>query len=296
MSRIAFVGLGKMGSAMATRLLQAGHQLTVYNRTPSKADALVSAGAQLAATPREACANADAIFSMTADDCSSRAMWLGDDGILTADPAPGTFAIECSTLSYDWVMDLAARCTERRLRYLDAPVTGLPEDAAAGALTLLIGANPVELEAAHSLLAPLSRNVIRFGPIGAGTTYKLIVNLIGAVQIASAAEGLAMAERAGLDLNVVADALATSQAASPQVVRNVRRMAEDDHDRNIAFTPVLRLKDVEYALQLAQQLGIAAPFGTVARDALRQLCKLGYGQVNESKIIAVYGERAGSSP
>jgi 3-hydroxyisobutyrate dehydrogenase len=288
MSHIAFLGLGKMGTGMAARLLDAGHQLTVYNRTASRADALVRDGARLADTPKEACLHADAVICMTSDDLSSRALWLGPEGILAADLAAGTFAIECSTLSRDWVAELAAKCAGRRLRYIDAPVTGLPDAAAAGTLTLLVGADPADLDSVRPLFRALSQNVIRFGPIGAGTAYKLIINLIGAIQIASAAEGMAMAQRAGLDLNVVVEAIATSQAASPQVVRNARRMAADDHDSNVAFTPVLRLKDVEYALQLASQLGINAALGTVVREELRQLCELGHGHVNESKIIAVY--------
>ena len=288
MSHIAFLGLGKMGAGMAARLLEAGHQLTVYNRTASRADALVRAGARLADTPKKACLNADAVFCMTSDDLSSRTLWLGPEGILAANLAAGTFAIECSTLSHDWVTELAGKCAGLGLRYIDAPVTGLPDAAAAGTLTLLVGADPADLDSVRPLLAALSQNVIRFGPIGAGTTYKLIINLIGAIQIASAAEGMAMAQRAGLDLNVVVEAIATSQAASPQVVRNVRRMAADDHDSNVAFTPVLRLKDVEYALQLASELGIDAALGAVVREELRQLCELGHGHVNESKIIAVY--------
>jgi 3-hydroxyisobutyrate dehydrogenase len=114
-----------------------------------------------------------------------------------------------------------------------------------------------------------------------------MINLMGAVQIAAAAEGMALAERAGLDLRLVADAVATSQAASAQVVRNTRRIAEDDHERNVAFTPVLRLKDIDYALRLARARGVAVPFGEVARAAFERLCDMGYGDVNESKIIAV---------
>jgi len=113
------------------------------------------------------------------------------------------------------------------------------------------------------------------------------VNLIGAVQIASAAEGMAIAERAGLDLSAVADAIATGQAASPQVVRNTRRMAAGDHDRDVVFTPALRLKDVEYALALASSVGIGSPFGALARSLLERLCDLGAAQSNESRIIDV---------
>ena len=287
MRNIAFIGLGRMGAGMATRLLMTGHTVTVYNRTSAKADPLERAGARLARTPREACDGAEAIVSMTADDEASRAVWLGANGILAASPAAGAFAVECSTLSHDWVMELSAATAKRGLRYLDAPVTGLPEAAAAGALTLLVGAAAEDLQACGPLLAALSKRVIHFGPVGTGTAYKLIVNLLGAVQIASAAESMAIAERAGLDLAVVAEAIASGQAASPQVVRNTRRIADGDHDRDIIFTPALRLKDVRYALKLARTLGIGSPFGELAGDAFQQLVELGHERANESKIVEV---------
>jgi 3-hydroxyisobutyrate dehydrogenase len=268
-------------------LLAAGHRVSVYNRTASRAEPLVRAGATLAKTPREACAGADAVVAMTADDASSRAMWLGVDGALAAELRPGTIAIECSTLSHEWVLELAGAAGKRGLRYIDAPVTGLPAAAAAGELTLLVGAATEDLQAARPLLDALATRVLHFGRVGAGTVYKLVVNLIGSVQIASAAEGLALAERAGLDLKAVVDAIATGQAASPQVVRNTRRMLEGEFTRDIVFTPVLRLKDVDYALRLAETFGIATPFGDVARDAFARLIEFGAGAEHEARVIDV---------
>jgi 3-hydroxyisobutyrate dehydrogenase len=285
MASIAFIGLGKMGGGMASRLLEAGHRVSVYNRTAAKADSLVSRGARLAGSPKEACVGAEAVFCMVSDDAASRAIWLGADGILVSDLAPGTLAIECSTLSHGWVMELAAGVPGRGLRYIDSPVTGLPADAAAGALTMLVGAQEEDLERARPLLAAVSNRIIRFGSVGAGTAYKLIINMIGAVQIASAAEGMALAQRAGLDLATVADAIATGQAASPQVVRNVRRIVAGDHDRNVVFTAALRLKDVEYALRMAGESGLRAPFGELAGSGLRELCATGRAQINESSIF-----------
>jgi 3-hydroxyisobutyrate dehydrogenase len=284
---VAFIGLGNMGFGMAQRLLAAGHDLRVYNRTRSKAAALQAAGAHACETPREACEDALAVISMTADDSSSRSVWLGPDGVLAAQLAPRAIAVECSTLSYEWVLELAKEVSARNLRYIDAPVTGLPEHAAAGTLTLLAGADPADLETAAPLLRAIAQRTLRFGGVGAGTAYKLIINMIGAVQISSLAEGLAMAERAGIDLAVVAEAIATGQAASPQVVRNARRMVDNDHDANVVFTPVLRLKDVTYALQFARTLGIGSPFGDLAARQLRHLCALGHTRANESKIIEV---------
>jgi 3-hydroxyisobutyrate dehydrogenase len=287
MARIGFIGVGRMGSGMAARLLAAGHDVAVYNRTLAKATPLREKGARVCHSARDAAVGAHAVIAMTADDDSSRAVWLGESGALAADLAPGTLAIECSTLSYDWVKELAAAAHARRLCYIDCPVTGLASDAAAGAITFLVGAEESDLEYARPVLAALSNRILHFGPVGCGTAYKLMINLMGAVQIAAAAEGMALAERAGLDLALVADAIASSQAASAQVVRNTRRIAAEDHQRDIAFTPVLRLKDVEYALRLARARGVATPFGQVARDAFEQLCRMGYGALNESKVIEV---------
>ena len=287
MARIAVVGLGNMGLGMAARLLAGGHELSVYNRTAARAEALVRQGAKLSATPKGACEGADAVISMVSDDNASQAVWLGRHGILSASLRKDTFAIECSTLSHDWVIQLATRATALGLRYIDAPVTGLPDAAAAGALTFLVGASVDDLNAVQGLLGALSERIIRFGQIGAGTAYKLIINMIGAVQIASAAEGLAIAERAGLDIAAVVDAISTSQAASPQVVRNIRRMAADDHEQNIVFTSALRLKDVEYGVRFARATGIGSPFGALAEHIYRQLRELGHDRVNESKVIDV---------
>lgn len=285
--RIAFLGLGKMGSGMASRLIAAGHTVSVYNRSPGRAAPFAALGAKIAGSPRAAAERADVIIGMTADDQSSRAIWLGEFGALAADNLPDALAIECSTLSHDWVLELSSQVRERGFRYVDAPVTGLPDAAAAGTLTLLVGAEPADLDAARPIFTSLATRVLHFGPAGQGTVYKLMVNLMGAVQIASAAEGVALAERAGLDLKQVADAIASGQAASPQVVRNVRRFVAGDHGGAVTFTPTLRLKDVDYALRLAKKLGADCGLGEVASDLYRKLIAAGYASDNESRIIDI---------
>lgn len=275
-----------MGSGMATRLIAAGHSVSVYNRNPARSAPFAELGAKVAGSPRAAAERADVIVGMTADDESSRNLWLGEFGALAADNLPDALAIECSTLSHDWVLELSAKVRDRGFRYVDAPVTGLPDAAAAGTLTLLVGADPADLDAARPIFASLATRVLHFGGVGQGTAYKLMVNLMGAVQIASAAEGIALAERAGLDLRLVADAVASGQAASPQVVRNVRRFVAGDHG-GVNFTPALRLKDVDYALRLARKLGIRCPFGEVASEVYRRLCESGFALDNESRVIDV---------
>jgi 3-hydroxyisobutyrate dehydrogenase len=285
--RVAFLGLGKMGSGMAGRLVAAGHNVSVYNRNPERAAPFAKLGARVAGSARSAAERADIIIGMTADDESSRAMWMGDQGALAADNLPDALAIECSTLSHDWVLELAGQVRERRFRYVDSPVTGLPDAAAAGTLTLLVGADPADLDAARPVFASLAARVLHFGGVGQGTAYKLMINLVGAVQIASAAEGVALAERAGLDLKLVADAVASGQAASPQVVRNVRRFVSGEHGGAVNFTPALRLKDIEYALRLARKLGMECRFGSTAQQLYRTLCERGFAGENESRIIEV---------
>lgn len=272
---------------MAGRLVAAGHDVAVFNRTRDKASTLLAVGARWADSPRSAAYGAEAVFVMVSDDGASRSVWQGPEGALAADTAPGAFAVECSTLSHGWVQELSASARERGMRYVDAPVTGLPDAAAAGRLTLLIGADPADLAAADPLLRPLAEDRLHFGPVGAGTAYKLIINLIGAVQIAAAAEGMALAERAGLDLTQVTAAIASGQAASPQVVRNSRRMLADHHGDDVVFSGRLRRKDVAYAVGLAGAFGIGVPFGQAALDGLDRLLAAGLGDQNESSIIEV---------
>lgn len=292
MARVAVIGLGRMGAGMAGRLLRAGHDLVVFNRTPGRDAALIRGGARRAATPREAAEGTDAVVVMVADDAAARAVWEGPDGLLAATPAPGAFAVECSTLSHGHVMELAPRIAARGWRHIDAPVTGLPDAAAEGRLTLLAGAEEADLADAAWVLAPLATEVVRFGPVGAGTAYKLIVNLMGAVQIAGVAEALAMAERAGLDPDLVMRAVATGQAGSPQVVRNGRRMATGDHDRDIVFPGRMRRKDTDYGVRLARDLGVEPRLGAVALDGLDRLIATGSGDRNESAIIDVARDAA----
>jgi len=287
MARIAFLGTGRMGWGMAARLVGAGHDVAVYNRTRDKTRPLAEIGARVAETPADAAHGAGAVFAMLGDDEASRKVWTGADGVFRAETAAGAFAVECSTLSHDWVLELAQAARAKGLRYIDCPVTGYPEQAAEGAITLLVGAEDRDLQDARPLLEPLAGEIIHFGPPGAGTAYKLTVNLMGAVQIAGAAEGLLMAEQAGLDMETVVHALACGAAASPQVVRNVRRMADADHDRDVVFSGRWRLKDTLYGLRLAEKLGRDAPFGRLAGDLLRRLVDAGLGDANESRIIDI---------
>jgi 3-hydroxyisobutyrate dehydrogenase len=262
-AKLAFLGLGRMGVGMALRLVGAGHQVTVWNRTKAKAKDLLAAGAGWASTTAEAAAGANAAFAMLADDAASKRAWLAEDGALTNLP-PGAFVIECSTISYAHVLGLATAAKAKGLRYIDCPVTGLPNAAAAGDLILLVGADEADLDAARPLLAPICKAIHRFGPVGAGSGYKLMINLMGSVQIAALAEGVALAQKLGLDRNAVVTAIESGAAASPQVVRYCRPMMDRSFSDNPTFTTELRHKDASYGVALARAMGIPAPLGEAA--------------------------------
>jgi 3-hydroxyisobutyrate dehydrogenase len=266
MARVAFIGLGRMGHGMAGRYLDAGFTVAVWNRSKAKAADLIARGAHWATSPEDAAIDADAVVAMVADDAASREVWLTRDGAAATMKA-GTIAIECSTVSYRHALDMARELRGRGLIYIDSPVTGLPDAAAAGKLTLLVGAEPADLERARPYLDPIGTTIRHFGAVGTGTVYKLINNLMGAIQIAGLAEGLAIAEQAGLDMKLVLEAVQTGVAASPQVIRHSRRMAE----RNFAgstFTAALRHKDAAYAVVLAESLLSAPPvMGRAAVEA-----------------------------
>jgi 3-hydroxyisobutyrate dehydrogenase len=246
-----------MGHGMAGRYLDAGFKVAVWNRSKAKAEDLIARGAKWATSPEDAAIDADAVVTMVADDEASRAVWLTKDGAAATMKA-GTLAIECSTVSHRHALDMALELKSRGLIYIDCPVTGLPEAAATGKLTLLVGADAADLDQARPYLAPLCTTIRHFGAVGTGTVYKLINNLMGAAQIASLAEGIAIAEQAGLDMNLVAEAMATGAVASPQVIRHSKRMVARDF-AGASFTAALRRKDAAYAVALAETLLSGVP-------------------------------------
>jgi 3-hydroxyisobutyrate dehydrogenase-like beta-hydroxyacid dehydrogenase len=290
MVHVAFIGLGRMGHGMAGRYLDGGFTVAVWNRSKAKADDLVARGARWAGSPAEAADGADAIVTMVADDEASRMVWLGKDGVVATAKA-GALAIECSTVSYQHALELGRDLRTRGLVYIDSPVTGLPDAAAAGKLTLLVGAEPADLEQARPFLAPLSSTIRHFGPVGSGTVYKLINNLMGAIQIAGLAEGLAIAEQAGLDMNLVLQAIETGVAASPQVLRHSKRMVARNFS-GATFTAALRHKDAAYAVALAESLLPDVPIGRAAVQAYEK-AKAYAPDADEAKMIEIVSRPKG---
>lgn len=265
MASITLLGTGKMGYGIGLSILRSGNKLTVWNRNRQKVKDLVDRGAVYAETPALAVMDADYVISMLSDDLASEMVWLGNNGALNH-LREGAFVIECSTLSLEYVYRLAEHAYDKKLRYIDCPVTGIPTAAEKGELTLLVGAAPEDLTVCEPILQLFSRTIRHFGAVGKGTCYKLIINLMGAVQIAALAEGIALADKLGLDRAMVAASIETSAAASPQVIRYATKMAERNFSDTPSFTIGLREKDARYALSLAATAGFNPRLGAVACD------------------------------
>ena len=285
MSKIAYIGVGNMGRAMILRLLGAGHSVSAYNRTVEKARVVEKAGAVLASTPAAAVENADIIFSSVSDDDSSREVWSGPQGILAGEPHPNALAAECSTLSHDWVLELAELVKAKGLRYVDCPVAGRPDAADAGELRVYIGGERADLEELRQYIAPFSKKIFHFGLVGAGTAFKLIYNLLGVIQVASVGEAMLQCEAAGIDLRTAAEAFALGYTGSKHVSHHSAMMAEGRQNQAVDFSGRGRLKDSLYGVQLAEKLGRQAIVGKAASAVFNQMVEVGMGDMNDSELI-----------
>ena len=274
-----------MGRAVIVRLLKAGHTITAYNRTPEKARVVVDAGAKLAKTPAEAVEGADVVFSSVTNDEASRKVWTGPDGILAGKLRPNTLVAECSTLSHDWVMELGGLVKAKGLRYVDCPVAGRPDAAEAGELRVYIGGSTEDLEELRPYIEPFSSKIFHFGPVGAGTAYKLIYNLLGVIQVASTAEAMVQCEAAGIDLHIAAEAFALGYTGSKHVMYHSATMAEGKRGQPIGFSGKGRLKDSQYGVQFAKKLGRQALIGQAASNVFNQMVEVGMGDANDSEVI-----------
>lgn len=271
-----------MGAAMARRLLDHGFELTVWNRNAGRADALVKAGARLAATPADGARGADAVIAMLADDDASRAVWTGESGALAAMDR-GSLAIDSSTLTVDWMRDLGTQAAARGVSLLDAPVTGSKPQAEQGALNFLVGGDAAAVSRAAPLFAAMGRGHVHLGGAGSGALLKLINNFMCGVQLASLGEAIAMAERSGLDVRRAADVIAAGSPGSPIVKMVVERMVARDYTPN--FLVPLMIKDLTYAMQTFAAEGIELADARAARERFIAAAAAGYDSKDIASVV-----------
>jgi 3-hydroxyisobutyrate dehydrogenase len=286
MSKIAFLGLGAMGSRMAANLAEAGHDVTVWNRDAAKAEAFCRRNASMAGTPGAAAAGADIVFSMVTDDAAARAVWLdARTGALQAMKS-GAIAIECSTVTPAWIHELGAAVAAKGVALLDAPVAGSRPQAEAGQLVVMVGGDAAAFARAEPAFAPLAATMMHVGKLGQGAVLKLAVNTLFAAQLESIAELLGFLSRNGFQAEQAAELLAAFPIVAPPIAGAAKMMAAKN--TTPLFTIDLMEKDLGYIIGAAKASGAELPGAESARAAFQRAQGEGLGHANVSGLAAVF--------
>lgn len=281
--KVGFIGLGQMGSGMAARLLGAGHDVTVYNRTRAKTAPLREKGASVAETPADACANAEAVFTMLADDHAVEDVAFGEHGILGALPS-GAVHVSSSTLSVDFTKRLAAAHADAGQRFLSAPVFGRPDVAAAGQLFVVAGGDADTVSFVQPLLDVIGRqSFVMSDRPEAAALVKLSGNFLIASMIESVGEAMALVDRGGVSRQAYIDLL-TSTLFNAPVYKGYGQLIADRKYEPAGFAAPLGQKDIRLALAAAEELRVPMPVASLLRDRLLRLLANGGQKLDWSAI------------
>jgi 3-hydroxyisobutyrate dehydrogenase-like beta-hydroxyacid dehydrogenase len=286
MTRVAFLGLGIMGSRMAAVLARGGFELTVWNRTAARAEQFVAANerATAAATPAEAAEHADIAVTMVVDGPQVEHILLGPDGA-AAGAHPGTLFIDCSTIGPTFTRSIGEALAHHELPLVDAPVTGSSPRAEDGTLTIMAGGSDEDFERARPVLDAMGRLVVHAGPLGHGQMVKLINNAVAASNAAVLGQALAVGARAGVDLDALVQVMAAGSGGSAMLDLKARPMRE--HDYATLFKLEHMLKDVRLCLEEGQAVGAPFPFAALTREILSAGMGRGLGEADFAALIEV---------
>jgi 3-hydroxyisobutyrate dehydrogenase len=282
-TKIALLGLGLMGTGMAGRLLDAGYSLSVWNRTPGKADQLATK------SPRAAVGGASVVISMLADVPVCRDIWLGRGEALAA-AAPGTVLVESSTVTVEWIHELDQKAQEHGCELVDAPVTGSKVQAASGQLLFLAGGSDAALGKVDPVLRAMGRDVVHVGPVGSGARLKLINNFLSASQIAALAEALSLIERSGLNREKALQVLTEGAPGSPLVKLISGRMVAKQYEPH--FLLRLMAKDLRYAVAEADLQALDLDMGRAALRVFEHAIAAGQGEDDMSAVVEQFRSEA----
>jgi 3-hydroxyisobutyrate dehydrogenase len=288
--QIGFLGLGKMGSAMAANLARGGFGVIAWNRSPGRAPELDDLGVKRAATPAEVAQAADIIVICVSDTPDVEAVLFGDDG-LAAGAGPGTLVIDCSTIAPSATKDFAARLKERGVALVDAPVSGGSEGAQKATLTIFCGGDADDVERARPVLAAMGKTITHVGPSGAGQAVKAVNQVILAGTYLGVAEGIVLAIKAGLDVAQVVEALGAGAAQSWVLANRSERMRVNDYP--LGFKVALHRKDLGIALGMARETGAELPVTELAADLETDLVAEGHADEDMSALARIIRERSG---
>jgi len=258
---VGVIGLGLMGRPIAANLLKKGFALTVWNRTPARAEPLKAEGARVAMTPREAAASSDVLLTIVSDPPAVEQILWGSDGAL-AGLRRGSVLVDSSTVSPALARRTAAACAEKGVDYLDAPVTGGTWGAEKGELVMMVGGSPETLARVEPVFAAIAKKWFHLGPHGAGQTVKLAMNLLLALEVEALAEGLALATAGGVPGEKLVEVMQSSMGRAP--VLDVKAPLLLERKYPPSFPLRLMHKDLLLALELAKEVGVSLPAGTAA--------------------------------
>ncbi len=290
MAELGYVGLGVMGSAIVRRLLDAGHAVHVWNRTPEKAEPLLEAGARWAGSPREAAERGEFVFTMVTNTAAVEAVADGEDGIL-AGLGPGKVYVEMSTASPANTRALAERVAAAGAQMLDSPVSGTSITVEQGKASLMVGGDEDAFERVRPVLEAIGPRVIHVGPTGAAVTVKIAVNLSLAVQMVAFSEGVLLAEKSGISREKAVEVMLASVIASPMVT--YRGPLVLGHPDEVWFDCTMMQKDLNLALELGRQLEVPLPTTAVTNELLTAARGLGIGDRDFAALFDVLAAQSG---
>ncbi len=290
--RVAFLGLGIMGSRMAANLARAGFELTVWNRTVSTAESFCAehSGVRLASSPADAAAGAELVVTMVVDGDQVRDVLLGAQGAATA-AASGTLFLDCSTIGPQAARSLGEALAERDMELLDAPVTGSSPRAEDGTLTIMVGGSAEAFERAQPVLRAMGEVIVHAGELGQGQVVKVINNAVAATNAAVLGEALLVATRAGADLDALVQVMAAGSGGSAMLALKADPMRH--HDYTTLFKLEHMLKDVRLCLEEGQAVGAPFSFAALTQEILIAAMGRGLADADFAALIEVLEGQAG---
>jgi 3-hydroxyisobutyrate dehydrogenase len=287
--KLGFIGLGVMGGPMAGHLAKAGHEVTVYNRTRSKADAWVAKnGGRAAATPAEAAAGAQIVFSCVGNDDDLRQVTIGPEGAFHG-MSRGSVFVDHTTASAAVAVELESAGRDRGLACLDAPVSGGQSGAEQGILTVMVGGDAAAFEIAQPVIAHYARAVTLMGASGSGQKTKMVNQICVAGVVEGLAEGLAFALHAGLDAKKVLSVISKGAATSWQMENRGDTMVDGKFD--FGFAVDLMRKDLRIAMEEARANGAELPATALIDQFYAKLQKQGHGRMDTSSLMKLLSDR-----
>lgn len=290
--KIAFIGLGIMGSPMAVHLQNAGHDVTGYNRSPEKTRALVEAGGTAASSVADAVAGAEVVAVMVPDSPDVTEVLAGEDGVF-ANAAPGALVIDFSTIRPDVTAELAEQAREKGFRLLDAPVSGGEAGAKNAALSIMVGGSAEDFAAAQPVLEAVGKTIVHVGPSGSGQTVKAANQLMVAGNIALLAEAVIFLEAYGVDTAAAVKVLGGGLAGSAVLDQKAQKML--DRSFEPGFRIELHHKDLGIVTSAAREAGVVIPLGAVVAQLMASARANGDGGLDHSGLLRVVERLSGRS-